>query len=356
MTKGKTATMQKVADEIGVSVSTVSRIFNSSEFAKDDTRDRVMKAAARLGYTRMRRRGVSHPISMLGRNQALKNIVLLAPEAFLDRLESSDWIYQDVVPTLQRLAKKNDFHLILSSYGIDDQWEHTAMNTMNITGVLWMAHDQEKLLARISKTLPVVVLNDNSLWPPQTSVICNDRIVLFKSVDHLAKLGHKRIAFFDVDEKPNPALHSKLRVHAYHEAMNHFHMEQNPDLCILERFGPEEHPQAIARAMDRMAAMESTPTAIITSLTYSIQFLKEARARSIDVPQDLSIVAIDNAPAAEWVDPSLTVVDCVFGRCAEVAVDLLLKETSHQKQAQAILVEPKLIVRNSTAKAKSSDI
>ncbi len=158
MAKGKVATMQRVADEIGVSVSTVSRIFNSSDFAKDDTRDRVMKAAARLGYTRLRRREASYPISTLGRGlaNALENIVLLAPETMLDRLESSDWIYQDVVPTLQRLAKKNGFHLILSSYGIDDQWEHTAINTMHVSGVLWMAHDQEEFLASISKTVPVV--------------------------------------------------------------------------------------------------------------------------------------------------------------------------------------------------------
>lgn len=358
MTKKNTATMQKVADATGVSVSTVSRVFNSSEFAKQETRARIIRAADRLGYTRLRRRAVSYPMTSLGRNHAstadLGNIVLLASEIVLRGLESQDWIYRDVVPTLHRLEREKGFHLILSSYGRDDQWDPAAITADHIGGVLWMAHDREDLLDRINRTVPVVVINDNTLWPPRTSVVTSDRMVLFKATEHLAGLGHRRVAYFADDatlaELPG---HDPARLAAYHDAIAHFNLDTDPSLCVLEQFGINEHPQAVARAMDHMLSMETRPTALITSLRYSIQFLKEARRCSIAVPTELSIVAIDNAPAAEFVDPSLTVVDCVFGRCAEVAIEMLLEQKNGPPESvRTVLIEPKLIVRKSTARPR----
>jgi DNA-binding LacI/PurR family transcriptional regulator len=356
MAKEKIATMQKVAHVTGFSVSTVSRVLNSHDFASDDTRDRVMKAAKNLGYVRLRRRGVSQPLTSLGKNHenmsGSDNIVLLAPETVLGSLESPDWIYRDVVPVLQRTAKENNFHLILSSYGPDDQWKPSEIAARNISGVLWMAHDREDLLARISKIVPAVVINDNTLWPPQTSVMCSNRMVLLKAIEHLHKLGHRRVGYFDVYEPPEKtSIHCRERLAAYREAIRRFDMDTDPELCILGKFGCNEHPEAVAKAMDRMIAMKSMPTAMVAPLRYSIEFLKETRQRSINVPEDMSIVALDNAPAAEWVDPSLTVIDCAFGRCAEVAVELLLEEkNTHRKYARTILMEPELIVRKSTAK------
>ena len=143
----RSATMQKVADNVGVSVSTVSRILNSPDFAKKETRESVLKAAARLGYAGLRRRGSPSPVAPLAGHEraegALNTIVLLAPESALDRLQSPDWIFGDVIPTLQRVAREKGFHLILSSYGPDDQWDSAVMTDRHICGVLWMAHDQE---------------------------------------------------------------------------------------------------------------------------------------------------------------------------------------------------------------------
>lgn len=359
MVSEKVATLQEVAASTGFSVSTVSRVLNSSDFASRDTRKSVIKAAKNLGYIQPRRRRVSHPLSLLegspGSLGTCDHLVLLAPEPILDSLRSADWIYRDVVPTLLRVARRIGFQLIVSSYGQDDQWKAAAMAARHIVGVLWLAHDREDLLARISQAVPVVVLDDNSAWLEQTSVMSNSRMVLFKAVKHLRELGHRRIGYFDVDERPNPVtVHCRERLAAYHEAIGHYGLDTDPALCLLEHFGMEEHPQAVARAMDRMAALPSPPTALIAPLGYSIQFLKETRQRGVRVPDDLSIVAIDNAPAAEWVDPALTVVDCVFGRCAEVAVELLLEEKkTPRKCAKTILVEPELIVRKSTAPPRS---
>lgn len=343
--------MQGVADAVGLSVATVSRVLSNADFVRDDTRDRVIEAAARLGYSQSRRSKAHHPGYLKNENHLqdtdLKHILLLSPERVLRSMEvRENWIYYNVVPTLHRLAREKGFHLTLSSYARGDQWNPAALEGKHVDGVLWMGQEEPELLSEISKTVPVVVLNDDSAWPPQTCVVANNRAVIFKAVEHLVNLGHRRIGFFSV-EGTNDS-HTRERLNAYQEAVNHFNLA--PDMILYEQFGHNEHPEAIARATDRMLALKTRPTAMIFPLRYSIQFLKELHQRRLAVPEEMSLVAIDNAAAAEMIEPPLTAVDCLFGYCAEVAVELLMDETKRiQNHRQILLQEPELIVRKSTA-------
>lgn len=354
-----TPTMQKVADTAGVSVSTVSRIFNSPDFAKQETRETVIAAAQKVGYRVARRReGLldGESTEKPGRSRVgAKQIILLAPEQVFGGVNSPDWIFRDVVPTLQRVAREKAFQLILYSYGAQDdlQFDLSSIAKDKVFGVLWLANGQSAdLLSRVAKSAPVVVINDDAFWPPRASVMSNNRVVLFKAVEHLSELGHRRIAYFDADESPNVSVHSRERLAEYHEAIAHFKLDVDPGLVVLERFGMNEHPQAVARAMDRLTGAKSQPTALIAPLGYSIQFLKETRKRGIRVPEDLSVLAIDNAPVASLVEPSLTVIDCGFASCAEMAVDLLLEQVDPaRRSAKTVLLEPRLLPRNSTAAA-----
>jgi DNA-binding LacI/PurR family transcriptional regulator len=349
------ATLQKVADSVGVSVSTVSRILSSPNFAKKETRDSVLATAARLGYGR-KRRETTQDGKLTGSAESidcgLKKVVLLSHEPIFGGVRSPDWIFCDVVPTLQRIGRELGFQLVMSSYGGEIDRDALLKATEDACGVLWMAcGEEEDMPAILAQRLPVVVMNDDSLWPPQWSVMGDNRMVIFKAIEHLYKLGHRRVAYFEADESPHKeSVHIRERLAAYFDAITYFKMEADRSLSIRECFGVNGHPQAVAHAMDRLQAMKSRPSALISPLCYAIQFLKETRKRSISVPNDLSIVAIDNAPVAELVDPPLTVIDCVFARCAEMAIQLLIeKKKNPDDRAKTVLMEPRLIVRNSSA-------
>jgi LacI family transcriptional regulator len=349
--------MQKVADTAGVSVSTVSRIFNSPDFAKQETRESVIAAAQKVGYRVARRRDVlmsGDSSEKSGRARVgARQIILLAPEQVFGGVNSPDWIFRDVVPTLQRVARDKGFQLILYSYGAQDdpQFDLSSIAKDRVFGVLWLANGQYgELLSRIARSAPIVVINDDAFWPPRASVMSNNRAVAFKAVEYLSEQGHRRIAYFDADESPNVSVHSRERLSEYHEAMTYFKLEFDPELVVQERFGMNEHPQAVARAMDRLIGAKSKPTALIAPLGYAIQFLKETRKRGIRVPDDLSVLAIDDAPVASLVEPSLTVIDCGFAGCAEMAVELLMEQADPaRRSAKTVLLEPRLITRNSTA-------
>lgn len=358
--KRKSATLQEVALDAGVSVSTVSRVLNSADFAKAETRDAVIKAAVRTGYTRLRRPGVMDPTLVAAGYQrddsALKSLVLLAPREMFDTLKSQDWIFRDIVPTLYQAARDNGYQLTLSSYSEDDQWTAIKAASENPGGIIWMAdHEHARwtaLLTHIAKLAPVVVFNNDTVWPPRTCVMVNNRAVVFKAVEHLVELGHHRIGYFDADDTD---ANCRERLDAYRHAVTHFGLDTDPGVCVLERFGIDEHPQAVARAMDRLSATASMPTAMISPLGYAIQFLKETRMRGVRVPRDMSVMAIDDAHAAELVDPALTVIDCGYRACAEAAVKLITEQVESPKPAiKTVLLDPTLIVRDSTAPPRSA--
>ena len=105
----KTATMQAVADAIGVSVSTVSRVLSSPEFARDDTRYRVLKAAESLGYSRSHRRQSAQPIRFLSgsnsRETNVRNIVLMASDEMLKFIDAqADYTKQALKATTDATA------------------------------------------------------------------------------------------------------------------------------------------------------------------------------------------------------------------------------------------------------------
>lgn len=345
ITKKKTPTIKTVAETAGVSPSTVSRIFNDVDFATPEIRNRVLATAKRLGYSRLRRR--ARHASTFTPTDTLGDIILLANEEVL-KGTASDWIYRDITPTLHHLSAKYNYHLIFSAIKGDVSENVKTFSGRNIGGFLLMAHGRTDLLTELSKIAPVVVIHDNTSWPPTSCVVINNRMTLFKAVEHLRQLGHRRIGYFTHQFDDNDVF-SRERCSAYHEAMNYFHLESDPGICFLEPFGVDGHSQAVANVMDRLAAMDNKPTAIITFLRYGISFLNEARKRSVSVPGDLSIIAIDSAPVAEWMDPPLTVVDCEFGRCAKTAIELLveMKRTSG-KHTKTVLIEPTLIARGST--------
>lgn len=348
--------MQKVADTVGVSVSTVSRILNSPTFAKKETRDSVLAAATKLGYQSRGRRASSYdePESARDRTVGQKQIVLFAPEQKFGGVNSPDWIFRDVIPTLHRVLREKGLHLLLASYCDNDDPDLSNVRSGQTRGVLWMSGglgQNEALLSRIARHVPVVVINDDSIWPPQASVIANNRMVMLKAVEHLAGLGHRRIGYFDsLSIEGRQSIHTRERIAELQQAIEYFGLEAASDRIIMERFGINGHPQAVKRAMDRIAEMKSPPSALIAPLCYALQFLKELRERGLSIPRDLSLMAIDNAAVAEMVEPALTVVDCNFSECAEAAVELLLEQADRtHRSAKTVLIEPRLIIRGSTA-------
>jgi DNA-binding LacI/PurR family transcriptional regulator len=167
------------------------------------------------------------------------------------------------------------------------------------------------------------------------------------ATDHLLKLGHRRIAYIT-----GPANHSDDldRLAGYREALDLAGIAFDGDLVIAGtgRAGGGE------RALPQIIALDDPPTAVFcyNDMT-AIGVLQAARKTDLTIPQDLAVVGFDDIPLASFVYPPLTTVaqskHQMGQRAVEMVLTLIEGNSAASKEVANVVVQGKLIVRESSA-------
>jgi DNA-binding LacI/PurR family transcriptional regulator len=259
-----------------------------------------------------------------------------------------------VIGSVQRIAEEQGFHLIVSSYDDNDDSIPAVIQNKCVDGIIWFSSYNPKAIVSMEKLIPLVLVNNAMYWPPISSALPDERVMYLQGIDHLQNLGHRRIGSFFAN-RPFCHLISVLgeeRETWFKSAINHFGLDNDPALIHRLTFQRHEHAEAMVHAMDYFLALEPRPTALVSELVYIVEFLKECRKRGIRVPEDMSMVAIDESNIARMVDPPLTTLGSRHEECGRVAADLLFQKIADPDQSpQTIRITPELIVRKSTAEA-----
>ena len=348
--------IREVAQEAGVSTATVSRILNRNHRGALATRQRVIGAAERLGYRRLRRPPVRRAASRTSRGGDTGCVALLACRAIIARTQHPSSFYHRLWEGMQQRAREDKYYVIGCTEDPDASFSvPEVVRDRRCDGILLADHFSGDYVDHLIRHVPAVLVNNCVDWPAVDSVMADHWDTFFQSVGHLAGLGHRRIAYFDVD----PALGSVnvlQQRQAYRQAIRHFRLEDDPGLYVPELFGMDEHGSTIAAAVDRYLRMDRPPTAVITADLYATFFVHEAAGRGIDVPTELSVVAIGDE-MTEMVRPTLTSVRLPREQTGNRAMGLLLEriKSGRTGQAEHIRLATELIVRGSTAPPAGSD-
>lgn len=336
-------TMHDVARKAGVSQSTVSRVLNpgaGSATISADTVARVMQAAEALGYR-------IDPLAraMKGKSTGVIGIVVRRFDTFLPRVISalSDSFRRAGYTTINGEAGNNADETIRL---------HTLFETQFCDGLV-LAADPKGLDAettrRLFRSQPLVM----TAWgvPVRGIPLVNtdNQSGARKAMRHLLALGHKRIAFLDVGWSGD----HWLRRQVYEQMMSDAGLAYEPYLVISD-----EGMEAGYRAAHALLTMDSAPTAIFASedlLAYGA--MRAAAELGIAIPDDLSIIGFDDLPFSEYSAPPLTTVRQPVERIADVISNLLVSLIGGNAEVddtnEIILLEPELIIRESTAPPRS---
>src|SRR6266705_1461588 len=178
------ANIKDVARAAGVSVATVSRVFNDSSVVREATRDRVRSVAARLNFWP---NGVARSLI----TSCAHAIGVLLPDLFGE-------FFSEVIRGIDSGARKKGLHLLLSSSHSDTEELIAALRTMRgrIDGVIVMAPDDDAPGAILASGVDFpVVLIDPGLGTQGCDTISIANFDGARTmVRHLQSLGHTRIA------------------------------------------------------------------------------------------------------------------------------------------------------------------
>lgn len=335
MARAKT-TMKDVAEAAGVSVVTVSRVFNNTYRNKvaDSTRERVLAVAASLNYRpSLMARGLS--------KQQTQLIGVIVPsltgsftsesvQGIQDLCEEKS--YSVILYTTQQRPRRARAYLQLL-------WEERRVDGLIIVDP---PRNYSDLVARmIDEGTPVVQLlfDDPSLNAPK--ILVDHKLGAVEAVEYLIGLGHQKILHLS-----SSLPHGSLRRQGYVETMKAKGFAS--DIRDLEV--GHEWTAAYEAVLEHFSSEKADrPTAIFASSDTSAFGAIKALARlGIRVPDDVSVVGFDDLPFAEMATPSLTTVSQPKYEVGKEAAQTLLNLLQRQ-EASSLVLKPSLIVRESTA-------
>ncbi len=320
---------REVAQRAGVSASTVSRSLSRPESVAPRTRDRVVAAARDLGY---RTSALEAPPGYVP--VRTHTLGLVVPD-----LENP--FFASVTKGVQKRAELSGCSVLIADSDEEASQESTLVRTMapHVDGIILCSpRAEEDEILELARTTRVVLVNRRVDGVPAVTV--DNRDGVRQAIDHLRALGHRRIAYVG---GPRESWSNDERLLAVREVAEE---HGAVDIVELGHFRPFVSGGIAATDL----ALASGATAVLAyNDLLALGVLERARQRGVRVPDDLSVIGIDNVPVAAMTSPSLTSVEIPRQASGRAGVELLLGLL----RGEAVTVSSRdlavqLVVRDST--------
>lgn len=338
-------TIKDLAEQLNLSVSTVSKALNDYPHVAEETRQRVLAKAEKLGY---------RP-SITARGLQARRTHLIAYSWRLTPPEQFSPVLDCFIHVMGAAAVAADYHLLAFPTS-SDQAELDAyqelVRTRRVDGiVLSSTNENDPRVAYLSEAdFPFVAFGRAGAGWDYPWVDVDGRVGLGMAVHHLLQLGHWRIGLI---AWPRGSLTGKDRYQGYVEALHKAGLPFDPALVVRAEHAEPAGRRALASLLDLPPAQRPTAIVAVSDLL-AIGAMNEAQDRGLVVGRDLSIVGFDDVPLAKYLRPPLTTIRQPVDEVGELVVQQLLKVISDSSLAEDerhLLLKPELIVRASTGPA-----
>jgi LacI family transcriptional regulator len=320
-------TIREVAVKAGVSVTTVSRVFNDSAVVSAATRQRVFDAATALRYSP----------NLAARSLITRQthtIGLLLPDLYGE-------FFSEIMRGIDQVATQHGYHLLVSNSHNDQQAVAIATRHMRgrVDGLILMAPDidGEFLATVVPDHLPVVLLNSWLDLPERDALHVDSYRGARDVVEHLIQHGHRRVAMLKGSDSN---IDARERLRGYRDALIAAGCALDEPLEVSGNF---TESSGYAGALQLLALAER-PTAIFAANdSMAIGALSALRARGLAVPEDMAVAGFDDIPIAAYLTPALTSVRVHISelgvRACQRLIDAMHSENGHAPHNEVIQTE-----------------
>jgi len=305
------ATMTDIAKAAGASVTTVGRVIHNNGYVAPETRARIEKAIAELGYVPNQSARIlkSHRSGIIG------NLVLQSPNNLYYRINDS----------IQSAARAKGFELLTMEAQPQRHNEGELIRNfiglhvegLVITSNASVAGEQFDQLRR--SKIPVVAVERGYLEQGIDNLLVLDKEACRDAVLRIIAKGHERIAFIGMSPVWDV---ERQRLDGYLSALKESGLPESQELlCLLPGYDTERARQAA----EKLWSLSSPPTAVFcTADTLAAGVLQAAYAKKLRVPDDLSLVGYDDV-LSQMLSPPIDSVGLLLDGIGEQVMELLLR-------------------------------
>jgi DNA-binding LacI/PurR family transcriptional regulator len=335
----KRPTIADIAREAGVSKGAVSYALNDRPGVSEDTRARILAIADRMGF-----RASAAARALAGAPAKVVGLALRRPASTL----GVEPFFMELVSGLEAELSTRSYALLLQMVTDDDPAAEIEVYRQwwiegRVDGVLLcdVRADDPRVPAVAEIGLPAVVVGPPTEGELLPSLWSDDAVSVTEAVEHLAGLGHRRIA--RVAGIPELA-HTGARSRAFAETCERLGITEAPPVWT------DYTGEAGAQATRELLHTRPRPTAIVyDNDIMAIAGLATAQELGFAVPAELSIVAWDDSPVCGLVHPPLTALTRDIVAYGENAARLLLAVIAGDEVASRLDEPAHLVARASTA-------
>jgi LacI family transcriptional regulator len=334
---GKTPDIRAVAALAKVSIATVSRTINGSPLVSERLSKRVWQAIKQLNYLPN-----SHARTLVsGRSRLFGILVENITNPF----------FPELIQSFEEIAVAHGYEILISSTNSDPVVLANCARRMlerKVDGVAVMTFGEEEpvLDQLINRGVPIVLAEFKLDDPKASTILLDYSTGIHEAVRHLVELGHRSIAFL---AGPHSLHSARTRENDFRAAM------QSVELAIEKKWIIEcDHTlKGGVNGFEQLRKLAAPPTAIVCSNDMTaIGVLRSAYMKGLRVPQDLSVIGLDDIDFAEFTLPPLTTIRLSrvdLARAAFEALRVQAEDSGNPKMQREYLVSTSLVVRGSTA-------
>ncbi len=309
------ATIRDVARAAGVSIATVSRVYNNQGLVNSGTVERILKVATELDYW-------PNPAAQSLTTRRTHTFGVLLPDLFGE-------FYSEIIRGIDLVSHHNGYQILLSSScsNLEDVIMASRAMLGRIDGVIMMAPDERSIetAIRVRRRVPVVLLNPCGEIEGCHSVAVDNIHGAEAAVTHLISLGHRNIAMV---AGPEGNVDAADRRRGYFRALTEAGLDPDEALVV-----PGDFRELTGfKAGSAILGHSPRPTAVFAANdSMAIGLLASLREGGLDVPGDISVVGFDDVTLAGYMNPALTTVHVdasgLGGRAVEMMLDVLASDT-----------------------------
>ena len=329
--------LKDLAEQLGVSIATVSRALHSSPEIGKEMQEKVKALAKKLNYR-------PNPFAQSLRSEAPRIIGVVVPNLVTH-------YYAAVLDGIETEARKAGYSVISANSHESQEDETRAIdnfNSLHVEGIIaCLAQDTTDYshFETISKMgIPLVFFGRTCLSEQFSCVTANGDEAAQQATQHLIDTGSRRIAFIG---GPNHLDMVRRRKHGYLEALRENRIPIDRSLVVCDRI---DYDVALQAAL-QMLQSENRPDAILAFndiITFAaFTAIKQLQLR---IPDDVALIGFTDDQHASYVTPRLSAIEDQSGLIGQTACQLLLRHIAGDTKVYREIVPQKIVIRETSAK------
>lgn len=328
------AGIKEIAKTTGLSLATVSRVFNESHLVSPKTREKVLKAAKDLDYQ-------PNIMAAALRSGKSKIIGVIVPEV-------NNFFFSGIINGIEKIVSDSGYNIIISQSHESQEKENEALNSflkLKVEGILISISKETTDFSLIQKILdskvPVIFFDRVPNLEQINSVTLDDYRGAFLATEHLISQGCNNLVHIAGD--PKVSIFNKRRK-GFIDAISKNKTVKSSTIELTTDVKKDiEVLQKIFKANPNIDGFFAFGDEI------GLHVLNLLKTMDIAIPDSIKLIAFGNADFTNLTEPKISTIDQECSQMGELAANLVLKNLQEKKiSPKTKVLLPRLIIRDST--------